>query len=84
MNAHSKSPESHVLVFADDRDPSQEETARVLKQLQPLPAEEVLPGTIRVTGSRRDIERCVTALHHWTLGTEKLFRLNPPHKSLLR
>ena len=84
MKAQRKSPESHVLVYADDRDPSREETAQLLARLKPLAAEEVLPGTIRVVGSRRDIEKCVTTLNQWRLATEKLFRLNPPHKSLVR
>ena len=81
MAGKSKSNECFVLVYSDDRDPSREETAEVLDQLSPLPAEEVIPGTIRVTGPRREVERCTGALAHWKLSREKVFRLNPPWKA---
>ncbi len=81
MSVENKRNECFVLVYADDRDPSREETAEVLDQLSPLPAEEVIPGTIRVTGPRREVERCTGALAHWKLSREKVFRLNPPWKA---
>ncbi|KRW93595.1 hypothetical protein AQY21_24035 [Paracoccus sp. MKU1] len=80
---HKKSP-SCVLVYSDDRDPSREETAEVLDQLKPLPAEEVVPGTIRVKGSMTEVRKCLGDLAHWQLAQEKIFRLNPPHKAQLR
>ena len=81
MSVENKRNECFVLVYADDRDPSREETAEVLDQLSPLPAEEVIPGTIRVTGPRREVERCTGALAHWKLSRVKVFRLNPPWKA---
>ncbi|WP_199259945.1 hypothetical protein [Paracoccus binzhouensis] len=77
-----KQDESFVLVYSDDRDPSREETAEALDQLKPLTAEEVIPGTIRVTGPRREVEKCMGALDHWRLSREKIFRLDPPCKAL--
>lgn len=82
MAVQGRQDESFVLVYAEDRDPSREETARVLAQLRPLCAEEVLPGTIRITGRRHEVERCAGSLVQWRLSTEKLFRLDPPCKSL--
>lgn len=84
MRAQSKKNESYVLVYSDDHDPSREETAEALDHLKPLPAEEVIPGTIRVVGSRRDVEKCMGELEQWQLSSEKVFRLNPPYKSQLR
>lgn len=82
MAMERKNRESFVLVYSDDRDPLPEETAQALDHLRPLTAEEVLPGTIRVIGSRHEVERCMGMLNHWRLSKEKLFKLNPPYKSL--
>ncbi|TWI37139.1 hypothetical protein [Paracoccus sulfuroxidans] len=84
MTAQRKRNENFVLVYSDDRDPSREETAEALDQLKPLPAEEVIPGTIRVTGKRSDVEKCMSHLHQWRMSTEKLFKLNSPYKPQLR
>lgn len=84
MKTQRGTTKSYVLVYSDTRDPSRAETDQVLDQLRPLPAEEVLPGTIRVTGSRREVEKCIIDLGQWHLSTEKMFELNPPHKSQLR
>lgn len=80
MKLQHRQDESFVLVFSDDRDPSREETARALDQLKTLSAEEIIPGTIRVTGSRHEVEKCAGALLLWRLSTEKLFKLDPPWK----
>lgn len=84
MTAQRKKKESHMLVYSDDHDPSREETAEVLAHLHPMLAEEVLPGTIRVVGPRREIEKCVSDLGTWRLSSEKIFHLNPPYKAALR
>lgn len=84
MKAQHKQIEHYVLTYADDRDPSREETAQVLDQLKPLAAEEILPGTIRVQGPAREVRRCAGELAHWQLSREKILKLNPPHKALLR
>ncbi|QRZ12459.1 hypothetical protein JWJ88_07485 [Paracoccus methylovorus] len=84
MKTQYKRPLSCVLVYADDRDPSREETAEVLDQLRPLRAEEVVPGTIRVKGSLNDVRKYLGELAHWQLAQEKIFALNPPHKAQLR
>lgn len=80
----TKGKQSFMVVYSDDHDPSREETAEVLAHLKPLPAEEVIPGTIRVVGTRREVEKCLPHLRHWQLSTEKFFALNPPLKSQLR
>ncbi|MFC3570248.1 hypothetical protein [Paracoccus sp. TOH] len=82
MKVQRKQDERFVLVYSDDRDPSREETAEALDQLKSLTAEEVIPGTIRVIGPRREVERCMGALDHWRLSREKIFRLDPPCKAL--
>ena len=84
MTAQRKKNESYVLVYSDDHDPSREETAQVLAHLKPMAAEEVIPGTIRIVGPRREVEKCVSDLTAWRLSAEKLFGLNPPYKSALR
>ncbi|QFG37214.1 hypothetical protein ESD82_13630 [Paracoccus pantotrophus] len=84
MKAERKKTPSCMLVYSDDRDPSREETAEVLDQLKPFPAEEVVPGTIRVKGSVQDVRKCLGDLAHWRLAQERIFRLNPPHKAQLR
>ncbi|MDO5703889.1 MAG: hypothetical protein Q4G49_02300 [Paracoccus sp. (in: a-proteobacteria)] len=84
MKAQRQNIHSYVLVYSDDRDPSREETAEVLDHLKPFPAEEVVPGTIRVKGPSHEVRRCAGELTHWQLSQEKVFRLNPPHKAQLR
>lgn len=84
MKAQRGTPKSFVLVYSDVRDPSRAETAEVLDHLKPLPAEELLPGTIRVVGSRKEVEECMVDFTQWRLSTEKTLSLNPPHKSVLR
>ncbi|MDQ7260703.1 hypothetical protein NM680_02695 [Paracoccus sp. PS-1] len=84
MKAQRKKTESCMLVYSDDRDPSREETAEMLDHLKPLPAEEVVPGTIRVEGSLSEVRKCVGDLAHWRLAQERIFKLNPPHKAQLR
>lgn len=84
MTAQRGTPKSYVLVYSDVRDPSRAETAQVLHHLRPLPAEEVLPGTIRVVGSRKEVEKCLLDFSQWHLSAEKTLSLNPPHKSQLR
>lgn len=84
MEKLRKDQESFVLVYADDRDPSREETAQALALLQPFSVEEVVPGTIRVTGDRDRVVRSVHDLDRWQLSSEKRLNLNPPYKSQLR
>ncbi|MDO5612608.1 MAG: hypothetical protein Q4G14_05125 [Paracoccus sp. (in: a-proteobacteria)] len=84
MKAQRKNIHSYVLVYSDDCDPSREETAEVLDHLSPLPAEEILPGTIRVQGPAREVRRCAGELAHWRLSQEKILSLNPPHKAMRR
>lgn len=83
MKMERKTP-SCMLVYSDDRDPSREETAQALDHLRPLPAEEILPGTIRVKGSLSEVRKYIGGLAHWQLSQEKIFSLNPPHKAQLR
>lgn len=84
MKVQRKNPPSCVLVYSDDRDPSREETAHALDHLKPLPAEEIVPGTIRVKGSLNEVRKYLGGLADWQLSQEKIFSLNPPHKAQLR
>lgn len=84
MKAQRRTTQSCMLVYSDDRDPSREETAEMLDHLHPLPAEEVVPGTIRVRGTLSQIRRQIGDLEQWQLAREKMFTLNPPHKAQLR
>ena len=84
MKTQSKSTENCILVYSDDRDPSRSETAELLDHLKPLPAEEVVPGTIRVKGSVKEVRECIGDLADWLVSKEKIFKLNPPHKAQLR
>lgn len=81
MGSQQKHPESFVLVYEDDGDPTPEETSATLEFLKPFEAEEVVPGTIRVTGEPTSIAAKAGDLEHWQLSKEKQFELNPPHKS---
>ncbi len=82
MTAERPMTESCMLVYCDDCDPSREETAEVLDHLKPLPAEEVVPGTIRVKASVNEVRECLGELDHWRLAQERIFTLNPPHKAM--
>ncbi|MTH65646.1 hypothetical protein [Paracoccus shanxieyensis] len=84
MKTQREKIENCVLVYSDDRDPSREETAQALAHMQPLPAEEIVPGTIRVKGRFAEISRHAADLAHWQLSREKIFKLNPPAKAMLR
>lgn len=75
---------NYVLVYADDHDPAPEETAELLATLRPLSAEEVLPGTVRVTATRREVEACLGGMAHWQLSSEKVLTLNPPKAQFRR
>lgn len=82
MSAQRKKKECFVLVFADDGDPSREETAQALDHLRPFAAEVIVPGTIRVEGARRDVEKSIHALEQWHLSSEKWLTTNPPIKQM--
>lgn len=80
MGAQRRKKECFVLVFADDGDPSREETAEVLDHLKPFAAEVIVPGTIRIEGSRRAVEKSLSGLDQWQLSSEKILEFNPPYK----
>lgn len=82
--AMQRKKECFVLVFSDDGDPSREETAEALDHLKSFEAEVIVPGTIRVEGSRRAVEKSLSGLDQWQLASEKKFELNPPYKSQFR
>jgi hypothetical protein len=73
-----------VLTYESLDDPARDEVAEVLHGLEPLQAEEVLPGTIRVQGDRESVERAASALPHWTLAPEGRLSNAPPRKSLIK
>jgi len=84
MTTQRRHVQNWVLVYSEEHDPSREETAEVLDHLKSVSAREIIPGTIQITGSESEIGRCVDGLDQWKLSTEKIFNLNPPHKSRLR
>lgn len=73
-----------VLTYESLDDPGREEVARVLSDLQPLAAEEVLPGTIRVTGDKASVEKAAGGLPHWSLAPEGRLSSTPPRKNLIK
>ena len=73
-----------VLTFDDFNDPSREQTARVLEELRPLTAEEIVPGTIRIEGERAQVESVARKLHNWHLSEEGILSHEPPHKSRVK
>lgn len=76
--------DSFVLTYESLDDPSSDEVATVLRKLEPLPARTVVPGTIKVSGSKRAVERVVKTLDHWRLSSEQRLRSVPPTKSFLK
>ncbi|MDT1062014.1 hypothetical protein RM190_09115 [Paracoccus sp. CPCC 101403] len=84
MSARQGSIRNFVLVYSEAGDPTREETAEVLDHLKSVKAQEVIPGTIKVTGRQSEVEKCLDGLNQWELSSEKILAFDPPHKSQLR
>jgi hypothetical protein len=72
----------YVLNYNGVMDPDASEVQRVMAQFKALKCEEVLPGTIRVTGNRQEIESIAKALEDWLLSEEGRLTANPPLPAL--
>lgn len=79
-----KKMEKFILTYEDLNDPTPGQIDEVLKRLDSFRTEEVVPGTIRVTGARGAVEQATNDMQKWNLSTEKSLSDTPPHKSQIR
>lgn len=73
-----------VLVYQGVDDPDARKVAAVRKILAPANVEEVLPGTLRITGDKAKLEASAKTLKSWSLAPEGVFTDTRPAQGRFR